>query len=85
MVLLDLIDAHLFGPDDEFIEMTPTEIRSALTAEGSACRFDAQKLLQHANTCGRYLSRLLGLSPRVAGARTAERRAYRIARRANDG
>ena len=85
MVLLNLIDAHLFGPDDEFIEMTPTEIRSALTAEGSPCRFEAQKLLQHANTCGRYLSRLIGLSPRVAGARTAERRAYRITRRANDG
>ena len=81
LVLLDLIDAHLIGPNEPFIEMTAAEIQHELTCDTSACRNQAQRLLQGSTTCGRYLSRLVGMSPRVQPARTSERRAYRITRR----
>jgi hypothetical protein len=85
MMLLDLIDAHLFGPNDSFIEKTAAEIQHELTCETSACRFEAQRLLQRSTTCGRYLGRLVGMSERVNDARTSDRRAYRITRRPDDG
>jgi hypothetical protein len=85
MVLLDLIDAHLIGPNEPFIEMTAAEIQHELTCDTSDCRNHAQRLLQGSTTCGRYLSRLVGMSPRVQPARTSERRAYRITRRPDDG
>jgi hypothetical protein len=85
MVLLDLIDAHLIGPNEPFIEMTAAEVQHELTCDTSDCRNHAQRLLQGSTTCGRYLSRLVGMSPRVQPARTSERRAYRITRRPDDG
>jgi len=85
MMLLDLIDAHLFGPNESVIEMTAAEIQHELTCDTSACRFEAQRLLQRATTCGRYLSSLVKMCPRVREARTSDRRAYRITRRPDDG
>jgi hypothetical protein len=85
MMLLDLIDAHLFGPSELFIEMTAAEIQHELTCDTSACRFDAQRLLQRSTTCGRYLGRLVGMSERVNDAGSSDRRAYRITRRPDDG
>jgi hypothetical protein len=85
MMLLDLIDAHLFGPSESFIEMTAAEIQHELTCDTSACRFEAQRLLQRSTTCGRYLGRLVGMSERVSDARSSDRRAYRITRRPDDG
>jgi len=85
MMLLDLIDAHIFGPNEKVIEMTAAEIQTELTSDTSDCRFEARRLLPRPTTCGRYLSSLVGLSPRVKNVRTSERRAYRITRRPDDG
>lgn len=85
MMLLDMIDAYLIGPNEPFIEMTAAEIQSALTSDTSECRHEARRLLQRPTTCGRYLSSLVGMEPRVKDARTSGRRAYRITRRPDDG
>jgi hypothetical protein len=85
MVLLDLIDAYLIGPNEPFVEMTAAEIQRELTCDTSDCRFEARKLLPRATTCGRYLSSLAGMCARVKEARTSTRRAYRITRRPDDG
>jgi hypothetical protein len=85
MVLLDLIDAYLFGPNEKIIVMTAAEIQRELTSETSECRYEARRLLPRPTTCGRYLSSLAGMSERVKEARTSDRRAYRITRRPDDG
>jgi len=83
--LLDLIDAHIFGEHEPFIEMTAAEIQRELTCATSDCIHEARRLLTHPNTCGRYLSRLVKMTPRVKDARKANRRAYKITRRPDDG
>jgi hypothetical protein len=85
MVLLELIDGYLFGPNERVIEMTAAEIQRELTCDTSDCRFEARRLLPRATTCGRYLSSLAGMCSRVVDVRTSERRAYRITRRPDDG
>jgi len=85
MVLLDLIDAYLFGPNEKIIVMTAAEIQRELTSETSECRFEARRLLPRPTTCGRYLSSLAGMCSRVKDVRTSDRRAYRITRRPDDG
>jgi hypothetical protein len=85
MVLLDLIDAYLIGPNEKIIVMTAAEIQRELTSETSECRFEARRLLPRPTTCGRYLSSLAGMCSRVVDVRTSERRAYRITRRPDDG
>jgi hypothetical protein len=84
-MLLDMIDAYLIGPNEPFIEMTAAEIQSALISDTSECRHEARRLFQRLTTCGRYLSSLVGMEPRVREARTSTRRAYRITRRPDDG
>jgi hypothetical protein len=85
MVLLDLIDAYLIGPNEKIIVMTAAEIQRELTSETSECRFEARRLLPRPTTCGRYLSSLAGMCSRVKDVRTSDRRAYRITRRPDDG
>ena len=85
MVLLDLIDAYLFGPNEKIIVMTAAEIQRELTSETSECRYEARRLLPRPTTCGRYLSSLAGMCSRVKEARSSDRRAYRITRRPDDG
>ena len=85
MMLLDLIDAHLIGPNESFIEMTASEIQGELTCDTSDCRYAARRLLSGSTSCGRYLNKLTGISDRVKDIRSSNRRAYRITRRPDDG